>query len=92
MGNGRFVNDVCFRRGGPVDFKDLRTTIALGRVWVRRRLAVGIPTAISVAKENAGRKTGFQVSVLRVRRMPQAKRADSLHLLETAVMCTRGVI
>src|SRR5437660_1196944 len=63
--NEESVNEAGRRGCCPVHFKDLRTTIALRRAWVRRRVAVGIPTAISVAKENAGRKTGSQVSVLR---------------------------
>src|SRR5713226_1666457 len=54
--NEKSVNEVGRRGCCPVDFKDLRATIALGWAWLRRRVSVVVRTAISVQRENGGRE------------------------------------
>ena len=60
MANGRFVNDVCFRGGGPVDFKDLRTRTERDWACFKWRPLVVLRTAISLEKESNGRESDLK--------------------------------
>src|SRR6266850_961048 len=71
------MNEVGLRGYCPVRFKDLRTTIVLGWAWVRRRVSVGVRTAISLQRENDGRESDLM-----------CLRLDSLWMLDSGA---RGV-
>src|SRR5258708_17678385 len=57
---GGSVNEMCLRGCGPIAFKDLRLAIVPGWVWFRRRLSVVVRTAISLQREDGGRKSDLK--------------------------------